>query len=80
MAKVPSNFVLETAPPSVITVHKRSPSQKKLDTIVEESSMGHLEAEVTNSFSTMGLDWSSGNGQAHSSYRRHGSSYVICAQ
>lgn len=68
-----NTFVLETAPPSIITVKRRSASQKRLDTIVEESSVGLLEAEVASSFNTMGLNhWCSS--------QRHGSSYVIFAQ
>lgn len=77
-----SAFMLEIAPPSVITVNRRSSSQKRLDTIVEESSLGLLDAEVTSSFGSMGLShWgASGSVQSLSSYQRHGSSYFVLAQ
>jgi hypothetical protein len=66
-------FMLEIAPPSIITVQRRSASQKRLDTIVEESSVGLLDADVTSSFNTMGLNhWGSS--------QRHGSSCMIFAQ
>ncbi|CAM6093681.1 unnamed protein product [Calypogeia fissa] len=70
-------FMLETAPPLLITVNRRSSSLKRLDTIVEESLFGLLEVEVTDSFSSMGLNhWSSpGNGKSFNQRR-----YVICTQ
>ncbi|KAL3701162.1 hypothetical protein R1sor_019184 [Riccia sorocarpa] len=48
---------LETAPPSIITVVKRCPSQLQLDTIHEEGSYVKFEpVELTASFSNLGLD------------------------
>ncbi|KAL2650483.1 hypothetical protein R1flu_018611 [Riccia fluitans] len=49
--------LLETAPPSIIKVVKRSPSQMQLDTIHEEGSNVKFESvELTSLFSNFALD------------------------